>query len=578
MKIMGLTSHASGVHDNSVALLEDGRVLFAEAEERVSRIKHDGRFPWLAIREASKYTKTNLKNIDFIVSSNPDESLLRMFITSLKFIPSVGLSKYFSYILKRFFNKTETLPNDNFPKSYNKAGLPEDKLIKVSHYLAHAATAYYFGPFDKCLVVNMDGFGPGENGGPLSGEIYLGEDGKLTSLEKVPVWGTLGLYYGAVTKALGFKLNDGEGKTMGLAAYGNPTKAYREMKLFFPEFNAGRWSVRKSIMDILNIIKPSLYENSETADFLKDLITKYGRENVAASCQRVFEEILLKYIEYLVRKYKIRNVSAAGGIFLNVKVNMKLLEEKIVDHLFVYPNPTDGGAALGAALIGFVLKGIKVKRKELVHPAYGRQYSNAEILSELKNSSGVTYKKLGKDLPLKIAKLLTEKKVIGWFQGRGEWGPRALGQRSVIADPRPISIKDRINDILKGREWFMPFAPSMLAERASDYLRMLREAPFMIIADGIRKEKIRDLRAVIHVDNTARPHLVTKKANPLYYQMIKEFEKLTGVGAILNTSFNKHGLPIVYSPKDAIEHLLWGTIDLLVIGRYLVARRNEDHN
>lgn len=575
MKIIGITSHVGKVHDNSVALLEDGEVLFAEAEERVSRIKHDGRFPWLAIKEALEYTKTDPREVNYYVSATPEQSLIRVFATSLKFIPAVGLSKYFSSVYKRIFYKVDDLFGERFPRTYLEAGLPKDKLIKISHYLAHAGTAYYFGPFDKCLVVNMDGFGPGEDGEPLSGEIYLGENGKLTPLEKVPVWGTLGLYYGAVTKALGFKLNDGEGKTMGLAAYGSPTKAYKKMKLFFPSFEAGRWLVRKSIMDILNIVRPGLYENSETVNFLKDLIAKYGRENVAASCQRVFEEILIKYIEYLVRKYKIRNMSAAGGIFLNIKANMKLLEEKIVDNLFVYPNPTDGGAALGAALIGFTRKGIKTRRRELAHPAYGRKYSNAEVLGELKNSSGITYKKLGKDLPLKVAKLLTEGKVIGWFQGRGEWGPRALGHRSVIADPRRLTMKNRINDILKGREWFMPFAPSILGDRAADYLVSLRKAPFMIIGDDATKLGLRDLKAAVHVDGTVRPHIVSKKVEPLYWQVINEFEKLTGVGAVLNTSFNKHGLPIVYSPKDAIEHLLWGTIDLLVIGGYLVERQNE---
>ncbi len=574
MKIVGITSHLGGVHDDSAALLEDGKVLFAEAEERVSRVKHDGRFPYLAIKEALRCTKTNPSEVDYYVSANPEQSLTRAFVASLRFIPAVGLAKYFSYVYKRFFYKVDNFFDERFPRHYIEAGLPEEKLIKISHYLAHAATAYFFGPFDRCLVVTMDGFGPGENGEPLSGEIYLGKDGKLTLLEKVPVRGTLGLYYGAVTVALGFKLNDGEGKTMGLAAYGDPKICYKQMKAFFPHFAKGSWTAKKSIIDVLNIIRKELYETSETAVYLKRLVSRHGRKNVAASVQRVFEEELTRYIKYLVSKYETRKVCAAGGIFLNIKANMKLLREKVVDDLFVYPNPTDGGTAVGAAIAGFILKGRKVRRKELLHPVFGREYSDSEILSEIKKHSGITYKKLGSNKARVVAELIARGKVVGWFQGRGEWGPRALGQRSVIADPRKVATKDRINKILKGREWFMPFAPSILEERAAGYLVSLRKAPFMIIGDYATKLGLRELKATTHVDGTVRPHIVRREVEPLYWQVIKEFEKLTGVGAILNTSFNKHGLPIVYSPMDAIEHLLWGTIDTLVIGGYLAEKQN----
>lgn len=573
MKIIGLSSHRSGVHDNSAVLMENGKVIFAEAEERISRVKHDGRFPWHVIKEIFSIRKLRVRDIDYFASANPEESIFQMFLTSLKFIPTVGLREYLAHSFRRFFYKIDKIYDGNAPKSYAEANLPEGKLIKVSHYLAHAAAAYYFGPFDDCLIVVMDGFGPGEKGEPLSGEIYFGKNGKISSLEKVPVWGTLGLYYGAVTKALGFKLNDGEGKTMGLAVYGKPDSCYRQMKTFFPSFFKNKWSIQPSIMDILNIQRKGVFEKTEAFLLLKSYIDKYGRENVAAAAQKVFEEELEKYIRYLVKKYKQRKIVCAGGIFLNVKANMRLLQNRIVDDIFVYPNPADGGTAVGAALVVFLQKGVKIKKVEMIHSAYGRQYRDSEILKELKKTKGISYIKFGKNLPTKVSKLLIQGKVIGWFEGKGEWGPRALGQRSVVADPRYIDIKDRINEILKGREWFMPFAPSMLAERAPDYLKTLRKAPFMIIADDTVPKKRGEIKAAIHIDHTARPQLVTKEASPLYYSLIKEFEKLTGVGAILNTSFNKHGLPIVYSPKDAIEHLKWGTIDLLMIGPYLVERK-----
>lgn len=571
MKIIGFSLHSGGVHDNSVALMEDGKTIFAEAEERITRVKHDGRFAWEALKEALKVSKNSLKNIDYFVSANPEENFFSMVKLSLDFLPIVGLRNYSANVVKRLVYKEGGIKATNRPENYDEAKLPREKLIKVSHYLAHAAASYYSGPFDECLVVAMDGFGLGEHGNPLSGQIFLGKNNKLELLEDVPIWGSLGFYYGAVTLALGFKLNDGEGKTMGLAAYGKWKKCYREMKNFFPEFKGKSWTVRPTIMDLLNIQRGKIWQESDTSKLLRGLVEKYGRENIAASCQKVFEEELLKYLKYLVKKYKIKKLNLVGGIFLNVKANLKILTEEVAEDIFVYPNPTDGGTALGAAIIGFIVKAKPVKREELLHSAFGRSYTNREILRELKKTRNVHFRKIKNNIiPKVVAKLLVDGQVIGWFQGRGEWGPRALGQRSVIADPRKIETKDRINNILKGREWFMPFAPSMMAEVAPKYLKRLRKAPFMIIADGLKKGVEKDIAAAMHVDKTVRPHIVTREANRLYYEVIKEFRKLTGVGVILNTSFNKHGLPIVYTPKDAIDHLIWKTIDSLVIGNYLV--------
>ena len=419
----------------------------------------------------------------------------------------------------------------------------------------------------------MDGYGFDSDNKPLSGKIYLGKDGKLQELEDVPIHGSLGLYYGAVTMALGFKLNDGEGKTMGLAAYGNSQKCLKQIKEFFPYFKNGKWIARNSIFDILNISRTEVFKRSKIFKEFEFLIEKYGRENVAAATQAVFEQELESYILYLVNKYNYRLISAAGGIFLNMKANMRLLQNKIVDDLFVYPNPGDSGIAIGVAVAGFLIKKGKFTQKEILHTNLGRSFTDSEIKKVLDETKGIIYKKLGGNLAKFTASRLASNKVLGWFQGRGEWGPRALGQRSVIADPRKVSTKNRINKILKGREWFMPFAPSILEERASDYLVNLKKSPFMIIGDDATILGKTELKAIVHIDGTLRPHIVRKKIQPLYYQVIKEFEKLTGVGVILNTSFNKHGLPIVYSPKDAIEHLLWGAIDELVIGNFYVTRK-----
>lgn len=584
MKIVGLTSSINKVHDNSVAFLENGKITFAEAEERVSRKKHDGRFPILALREGLKYTKNRLSDIDLFVTADPKPRIWRIFFSTFQYLPTVGFYRYLEQIFKRFSYQQavselrssaykRVTDDNNLPKSFADLGINENNIVTVSHYLAHAATAYYFSPFSECLVVTMDGYGLDSNSKPLSGKIFKGIDNKLIPLEDVPLHGSLGLYYGAVTMALGFKLVDGEGKTMGLAAYGDPKKCRKKMADLLPDFVNNQWIVRDSILDILNISRTEVFKESRIYKSLVSLVEKYSREDVAAALQEVFEDVLSKYFKYLVKKYNYRKVSVAGGIFLNIKANMKLLDEKIIDELFVYPNPGDSGTALGAAVMGQIIKEDNFPQKEILHTGLGRDYSDSEILSALKKFPDIKYRKLDKKLPREVAKRLVNKKVLGWFQGRGEWGPRALGQRSVIADPRFLATKNRINNILKGREWFMPFAPSMMMDKASDYLVNLRKAPFMIIGDNVKENKQKYLRAVMHIDGTVRPHIVNKDVLPLYYQVIAEFEKLTGVGVILNTSFNKHGLPIVYTPEDAINHLLWGAIDELAIGSYLVEKK-----
>ncbi len=570
MKIIGITSDKVQVHDNSIALLDNEKILFAEAEERLSRKKHDGKFPDLALQEALTLNKLKISDIDFFVSADPKPSILQSFLNTAQYIPVTGLNSYFSQVWERF--KYRKYPENYLKRDLNDWHVPKSKRIDVSHYLAHAATAYYFCPFSKCLVVTMDGYGLDADSKPLSGKIYWGEDGKLTSLEDLPVHSSLGLYYGAVTMALGFKLNDGEGKTMGLAAYGNPKKCLKQMTEFFPTFNSEKWVARKTIFDILNISRTEVFQNSKTYKYLLKLVNRYGREDVAAAAQEVFEKELEKFISFLVAKYQIRLVSVSGGIFLNMKANMRLLQKHIIDDLFVYPNPGDSGTALGAAVVGILMKKGSFKRKEILSTDLGRSFTDLEIKNELTKTKGIAYTKLD-DLVKFTASSLANGKVLGWFQGKGEWGPRALGQRSVIADPRKLATKNRINKILKGREWFMPFAPSILEDRAEQYLVNLKKGPFMIIGDNTTKLGLKELKAIIHVDGTVRPHIVSKKTQPLYYQVIKEFEKLTGVGVILNTSFNKHGLPIVYTPKDAVDHLLWGAIDELIIGNFHVTRK-----
>ncbi len=373
--------------------------------------------------------------------------------------------------------------------------------------------------------------------------------------------------------ALGFKLNDGEGKTMGLAVYGKDSPAVGEIRNFFPYFKGTNWVARATWLEVNGVSRPEYFKKTKTFKMLKSLIEKYGEKNIAFAAQFVLEEEGEKFFKYLVKKYKQRNVALAGGIFLNVKFNMKLLEKNIVDRLFVYPNPGDGGIAVGAALAYYKELGNKVKVGDLPSAYLGCDFSEKEIRLSLKDfGKKIKFVKYGTKLPKVVAKEISKGKVVGWFHGRGEWGPRALGSRSVLADPRHIETKERINSKLKQRDWFMPFAPAILEEHTEDVLKNGYGTPFMTLTDKVKKHMAKKIPAAIHIDSTARSQIVSKRTNPSYWQVINEFYKLTKVPVILNTSFNKHGLPIVHSPKEAIEHLMWGCVDELAIGPYLVTK------
>lgn len=576
MKIIGLTSNIGGAHDSSAALLIDKNIIFAESEERVSRIKHDRNFPDQAISHALSKGHTKLSDIDFFASGIPPIRLFPYLLTYLQGLKYTNLSTFLNWLKFRFGVKIAGLDNEGYSKNLRqKTVIPEDKIVYIAHHLAHAETAYSFSGFNKCLVVAWDGHGIDDDGKPLCGTIYLGENDELKKLEELPSFASLPLYYGAFTIALGFKLNDGEGKTMGLAAYGKADSCRAKVKLIVPFFDGKKWQGRSNWLDINSVFNPTLFVNTKTYKSLQSLVSVFGNENVAAAIQEVLEEESEKFFRYLIKKYGQKDVAAAGGIFLNVKMNMRLLDKKIINNLFVYPNPSDGGVAVGAAIAAYKLEGGKFPVQKMERADLGCEFSSKEIQSALKSfKNEITFKKLDKNLAKITAQQLVKGKVIGWFQGRGEWGPRALGQRSVLADPRFAETKERINSKLKKRDWFMPFAPAIMSERANEFLMHERENPFMIIADTLKPTKINSIPAATHIDNTLRPQVVKKNVLPLYHQVIEEFYKITGVPVLLNTSFNRHGLPVVHSPKDAIEHLIWGAVDELVIGNFYVKRIN----
>jgi carbamoyltransferase len=318
----------------------------------------------------------------------------------------------------------------------------------------------------------------------------------------------------------------------------------------------------------------SLFMATPIGKKLSALIEQHTDRNVAAAAQLVLEEMILEYVNYLGQRTGQSKIALAGGVFLNVKMNKRiLLELPFVEDVYIHPHAGDGGTCIGAALELYYQKTQDWKPQRMRTAALGVEYSPEEIEEALAQfSEEVEYERV-EDIARVTAEQIAQGKVIGWFQGRAEWGPRALGSRTVAADPRNPKTKERINDQMKRRDWFMPFAPSILADKAGEYFVGCKESPFMILAFDVAPGKVNDIRAAIHIDETARPQTVERNVAPLYYDMIHSFYELTGVPAILNTSFNRHGLPIVETPRDAIEHLTWECVDELAIGPFIARRR-----
>lgn len=585
MNILGIVDIKKPTHDNSVVILSDGKILYAEAGERATRIKHDDNFPISSLTNAFSYTKLKAKDIDYLAIASPDPKFsslifarnygidtLRCALNIFKNDP-LGFSGEVFKKVKKFLYRGGYVNKDNGLEILGLSGIP---YVKVCHQTSHAAAAYYGSGFkERCLSISLDGCGPTLDGRFISGSVFVCESGQMTKVDEVPPYATFGGLYSAITQVLGLKAGDGEYKTMGLASYGDPEICYEEIKKYYPYFKNGKWFVSKYWIDSYTFMEERIYSKTRLFSILSDLRKNHKDEDVAAGLQKVFEERVLEYLKYLSEKYECNNFTCAGGIFLNVVLNRKLLEQDFCKKLFVYPNAGDCGISLGAAYYLYNQKTNKVPRKiNLLYFGIGfkeKQYK--DYINKYKDQlKAIKCKNIAKY----TAKKLTGGKVIGWFQGRSEWGPRALGNRSVVADPRKKTMKDRINQTLKARDWFMPFAPSMLDEYKEEYFELVKNKvyfmQYMLLAFKVKKGKGK-FPAAMHIDGTSRPQTVKKSDNPLYYQLIKEFYNLTGVPAILNTSFNKHGLPIVNTPQEAIEHLLWGCVDSLVIGNYYIERK-----
>jgi carbamoyltransferase len=429
----------------------------------------------------------------------------------------------------------------------------------VDHHFAHALSAYAYSGFDDSAVLVMDGRGAWEGT-----SIWYGRAGHLDHVLTIKYPDSIGLFYSEFTAYLGFVRNSDEWKVMGLAPYGQPgidLSKFIDAASAPPRVHYRQLVTGSPFENIIPLLGPPRVPESEITDHHK---------NIAFAAQDACEHAMMSVVKLALQKTGSRNLCLAGGVALNSKANGKIVASGLVEKFFVQPAASDDGVALGAALAPYLDDNGKLPNKPMRHGYWGPSFHDAAIESAL-NTYKIRHTKLS-DPATAAAQLLSNGRILGWFQGRMEFGPRALGARSIIADPRDPEMNTKVNNAVKFREWWRPFAPSFKKEAAPDFLESAYDSPFMILTAQVRPEKRSIIPSVTHVDGSARPQTVEREINPLYYRLIDEFGKITGVPVIMNTSFNLRGEAIVHTPTDAIRTFFSSGMDALVIGNFLVEK------
>ena len=597
INILGISSF---YHDSAAALIQDGKISAAAQEERFSRKKHDERFPKNAIKYVLEEANIELNQVDYIVFfEKPFLKFERLLETYLAFAPN-GL-KSFSLAMPIW------LREKLFQKKYLfdlLQGLDRNfkdiKKIKFSeHHYSHAASAFYPSPFKEALILTLDGVGEW-----ATTTVAHGKGNEITMLKEIHFPHSLGLLYSAFTYYTGFKVNSGEYKVMGLAPYGKPIYKDLILKNLIDVKNDGSFRLD---MSYFNFATGLTMTNKKFEDLFgkpvrkkeDELLTQFHMD-IASSIQAVTEEIVVRLTKDIAKEYNVKNLCMAGGVALNCVANGKVLKKKIFQNIWVQPAAGDAGGSLGAAL-AYWHQELKNERKidltDGMKGSYlGPSYENPIIEKKL-ISLNANYKKCTDDDLMDIlANELSKEKTVGWFQGRMEFGPRALGARSILADPRSERTQKELNLKVKFRESFRPFAPSVLAEDASSWFDLENPSPYMLLVTSVKKNiqipmthdqeklfgierlniKRSKIPAVTHVDYSARVQTVHQNTNPKYYKLIKKFKRITGCPVLVNTSFNIRGEPIVCTPEDAFKCFMGTNLDILVIENFIMYKEDQD--
>ena len=558
--MISLGINYSQMHDSSACIARDGEVLFAVAEERLSRLKHDARFPALAIEACLASAGIQAGDLDFVCFGWPPAIAALRHDLKCMATSSVPLD-YVDVVSTLRRNLGFTRQHNGERPFLRRFPATRATFRFVDHHLAHAISAYAFSGFDDAAVLVLDGRGAWE-----ATSLWRGHDGMLEHVSTIPWPNSLGLFYAQFTSYLGFQPYSDEWKVMGLAPYGEPGIDLSDF--ITPNSNPYKVSSRlllgrnsEPIAGIVSRLGPRRVPESEI---------DARHKNLAFAVQEACEEAMMTLARTAVEKTGCRNLCLAGGVALNSKANGKVLASGIVDRIFVQPAASDDGVCLGAALAPYRENGGKLPVHNMRNAYLGSASSDQEIENILK-----TYKlraTRAADPAIAAAELLADGKILGWFQGRMEFGPRALGNRSILADPRDPEMNVKVNNAVKFREWWRPFAPSMLAEVADQYLESATDSPFMVLTAQVKPEKRSIIPAVTHVDGSARPQTVERDVNPLYWRLIQEFGHRTGVPVVMNTSFNLRGEPIVCTPTDAVRTFFTSGMDAFVIGSFVVEK------
>jgi len=580
--ILGINAYHA---DSSACLLFDGKLIIALEEERINRIKHWAGFPALSIKKCLEYADINIGDIYYVAIN---QNFRANFFSKVRY--GILNPQNFKFYLDKFKIKRD---RSNILKIiHSEIGRLKKscKLINVEHHLSHVASAYYDSKYDKAVNLSIDGFGDFES---VTWGTGTGKNIKIDN--KILFPHSLGIFYEAFTQFLGFNNYGDEYKLMGLSAFGKPSELENFNKIIslqkFGEFrlnleyfnhhkNRASYSWNNSTPTTSLLFNKKIEKIFGLPRTENQPLTDYHK-NIAASVQKIYENTLFHILDFIYKKYEIDNLTLSGGCAQNSLANGKILSNSKFNSLFIPPNPGDGGGSVGAAYIAY--KNIyNAKPKRNLTAYVGLNFNEKDILLLIKknqlalnNENFLIYFCENEDeLCSKIAKEISEQKVVGWFQGRMEWGPRALGNRSIISDPRNSDIKNLLNIKIKRRESFRPFAPSILLEEANKWFENFVEGDnFMSRVLKFRESKKFLIPGVVHVDGTGRLQTVNKNDNPRYYKLISEFYRITGVPIILNTSFNENE-PIVCNPSEAMNCFLRTKMDVLVIENCIIKRRS----
>jgi len=597
MRILGISAF---YHDSAAALIEDGQIIAAAQEERFTRTKHDERFPENAIAYCLEAAGSDMSAVDFVAFyDKPFLKFERLLETYVSFAPK-GFQSF--RMAMPIWLREKLFQKDLLRKEFKKFDADFDwqnKLLFTEHHQSHAASAFYPSPFEEALVLTMDGVGEW-----ATTSVAEGSGNKLKVTKELHFPHSLGLLYSAFTYYTGFKVNSGEYKVMGLAPYGEPIYAQTIMDNLIDIKPDGSFRLDQSYFDYCTGLRMT---NSKFNDLFggpppKPEAWLTDKEmNIAASIQAVTEEVVLRLTRALAKETGAKNLCLAGGVALNCVANGKVLRDGAFENIWIQPAAGDAGGALGAALCAYhhfqdQPRNTENQTDHMMGSYLGPEFSDPEIQDRL-SAAGANFEILDDSAVIdKTAGALAEGKSVGWFQGRMEFGPRALGARSILGDPRSPEMQKTLNLKIKYRESFRPFAPSVRLEDVADWFEIETESPYMLLVAevaknrqkamsseeqklfGIEKLNIQrsEIPAVTHVDYSARVQTVNAETNPKYHALLSKFKELTGCPVVANTSFNVRGEPIVCTPEDAFRCFMGCEMEVLTIGNQILYKENQD--